>query len=195
LLAEALLHCASCGPRDEVYEEALSAAVGYRERRPDDSAADYLVGRAALGAGDHERAVGALGDFVSFHPDHCPARINLGLAYVGLRRWESAERELGAAALCAPRSADTLDSLALVYRVQGRLEEALATYERLQTLEPSPAVEEAIREVRYNLEARAINQAADEEEERRRLRQIEADRAYQIMQDKIRRYMLAVRDE
>ena len=195
LLAEALLRGGAAQPREERYAEALAAARAYRERRPGDPEADNLVGRAALGAGRHQEAVEALTRFLSAAPEHCPARVNLALGQFGLRRWDAAERELNAAAVCAPRSAELLETLALVYRMQQRLEEALATYERLYALRPSPEVEESIREVRYNLEAQAMNRAADEDDERIRALQEKMDRDFRDMQDKIDRYNRAVADD
>lgn len=194
LLAEALIRGGPEQDRAKSYAEALQAARAYRESSPDDLAAENLVGRAALGAGEYEEAVDSFTRYLSAAPGHCPARVNLALGQVGLRRWEAAERELTAAAQCAPRSAEVLETLALVYRMEQRLEEALATYEKLNALRPSPQVEEAIREVTHNIEAQAINRAADEEDDRIRRERDEADRRAKAMQDKIDRYVRAVSD-
>lgn len=195
LLAEALLRGDPGEDRAESYGEALQAARAYLESGPGDPDADNLVGRAALGAGRYEEAVEAFTRYLSTAPEHCPARVNLALGQFGLRRWEAAERELKAAELCAPDSAEVLETLALVYRMQQRLEESLATYQRLHALRPSPEVEEAIREVTHNLEAVAINRAADEEDDRVRRERDEADRKAAAMRDKIARYLRAVSDD
>lgn len=194
LLAEALLRGDPGEARAEIYEEALRAARAYREANPDDPAAENLVGRAALGAGEHQQAVDALTRFLSSKPGHCPARVNLALGQLGLRRWEAAERELKAADECSPDSVVVLDRLALVYRLQQRLEESLETYERLRQFHPSPEVEQSIREVRYNLEAQAMNRAADEREEEIRIEKERVEREAAILQDKIDRYVRAVSD-
>lgn len=190
LLAETLLRKARRDPASavETYAQAMPAALAYRALVEDDPTADDLVARAALGAGQYPAAAEAFERFLSHRPSHCPAWINLALSRIGMERWDQAAQSLETALECDPDSVDSLEMLAMVYRLQQRLEESLATYERANSLRPSPAIEEAIAQVRHNIEVVEMNAGADRQDRRDRELQDQYDADYDDLQDKVRRW-------
>jgi tetratricopeptide (TPR) repeat protein len=197
VLAEALLRLdpPADTKKETFYGEAVDAAGTFLALHPGDAGALNLLGRTELAAGRFEEAVAHFGEVVAHDPQSCPARVNQGKAWIGLKRWEEAAKALEEARSCAPDSVPLLQTLGMVYRIQQRLEDSLAVYERAYQLNPSPAIAKAIEEVNYNIEARALNAAADEEDRRFREEQERLERERREMKEKIARWNQVTRDE
>jgi tetratricopeptide (TPR) repeat protein len=73
---------------------AYALLLPAEEQRVGDPAFDYLLGIAALDAGQATEAVFALERVVAVQPDNALARAELARAYATLREFESARREL-----------------------------------------------------------------------------------------------------
>lgn len=73
---------------------------------------------------------------LTLRDDYGPARGKLVEMAVGSRNWPIAERELRKLLESRPRDADLHYSLGVVVRAQGKLDEALASYEKALALDP-----------------------------------------------------------
>src|SRR5262249_50030835 len=107
--------------------------------RPDDAEAVYLVGRAALGAGQLEQAERLFLHVLSLDPRQCYAMVNLGRTYMALARWSEAEGYLRQASACAPRLAVVYETIGDLYIKTGMPQQAAVAYRRAEEIEPGAA--------------------------------------------------------
>lgn len=108
LLAAVLFACASGAGADALTERARTllqhndAGAAYKlllpheSQRAGDPEYDYLLGIAALDAGDRERAVFALERVLALQPDNLQARAEIARAYLAMGEHEAAKREFEA---------------------------------------------------------------------------------------------------
>ncbi len=104
--------------------EAYAILLPLEPVRAGDIAYDYLLGIAALDAGDPERAVFALERVLAVKPDYAQARAEIARAYLALGDREGARRELEAVKASAPppEVMATIDRfLAAISRPRARL--------------------------------------------------------------------------
>ncbi len=183
MLAEALMRIK---PDEAQSQEAFEAAAAYRSMNPQDPGAADLLGRAALGAGRTEEAISAFSSVLARDPDDCVARINLSLAHLASTRADLAEQTLAAAASCEAEQPRLLETLGMAQRIQGKYEEALATYEMAYEMRPTASAQRAIDELRHNIEVNAHNKAVDEQQRQ--------DREDEEMLDKIEQWTRFTQD-
>jgi len=168
LLALALMNAAAQGDdagKKRLYDEALAAAKKYEASAPSDFEAINLVGRCSLGAGDFAQSIAAFDRVLKLKPNYCPAIANKGKAQIAMSKWADAEASFRAVEKCDPKmTALAEENLGFVLRKQGKKEDALAAYEKAQTLKPSPSIAKAIEEIKYNIDVDQHNIAADETE-------------------------------
>jgi len=180
LLAESLISLGAATndePKKEtLYREALQAAEKYAQMNPNSYEAHNLVGRAALGAQQFDKAEQSFRRVLAQKPDYCYAMINLGKTYIARERWADAEGILNDAAECAPRMALVYENLGFVVEKQKRLEEAIDEYEKAMQIKPSAALRAAVQRCQENIEIRDHNLAMEEAE---RQQKEEAERAKQ----------------
>ncbi len=183
ILTESLLNLAR-ETRDEnkkqaLYVEAAQRAEKYRSLKPKDYLAVNLVGKAALGAGDFDKAEQAFQRVLAMKPDYCYAMVNLSKGYIAQERWKAAENILVKAAQCAPRMAIVYDSMGFAIQKQGRLEDAKAAYEKSLAINDDPGVRGRLDIVVQNIRVREANRAADEAEKAAAEKQALLDKEYQ----------------
>ncbi|MFQ5719227.1 MAG: tetratricopeptide repeat protein [Acidobacteriota bacterium] len=178
-LARALLNAALITRDREVkaanYKQAAVAAQAANAARPGFDALN-LLGRAQLGKGDAAHAVTTFKQVLKAKPDYCPARANMGQAYVNLKQFEPAAQILEEARKCDPQSTLVLNLLGLSYSNLGRRDEALATYEKSYELKASPVIAEKIDLVKKNIEI-AVENAATEAYNAEQMAELERERA------------------
>jgi tetratricopeptide (TPR) repeat protein len=183
MLAEALMRIE---PDKAQKEEAFEAATAYREMNPQDAGAAELLGRAALAAGRTEQAISSFSFVLVGDPGDCVARINLSLALLASKRADLAEETLTAAKHCDAEQPLLLETLGMVHRIQGRYEEALATYELAYEMQPTASVQKALEEVNHNIEVLKHNEAVEEQQR--------LDREDEAMLDKIEQWTRFTQD-
>lgn len=122
-----------------------------------------LLARAYLGSDRFQDAVGAFEKAIALNPRHGYAHFNRGEAYKGLKDWASAEKEYVRAAELMPGNPDVLATLAYCYEQLAKqdkgvsLDQALAYYNKANSLRPKPAMKEAIARVQQNIQIREEN--------------------------------------
>lgn len=193
-LALALTNQAQESKSDAMYAEALQAAKAYRAKHTSDPEAANLVGRAALGAGNYDLAVQTFDEVLKMKPNHCPAMMNKGKAYVGMSKWKSAEGPLSQVQSCDSKIAPMAqETLAFVYRKQASetkgweqqivmYKKSLAAYEKAKSMKPSSSIDRAINEIRQNIETIQFNKSADAAEAAQRAEQERLDREFEEKQ-------------
>jgi tetratricopeptide (TPR) repeat protein len=143
LHGEALLNLAlttrSDREKDKVYAKALSEAEAFRKLKPNSFDAENLVGRAALGAKQYDKAVTAFRNALKKQPDHCNAMINLGKALMSKKDWASSFRSFENATKCDPKMGMAWENMAYTQQKQEKLEDAIKTYEKALSLDPNSA--------------------------------------------------------
>ncbi len=77
-------------------QAAYKLLLPYESERAGDPEFDYLLGIAALDAGDAERAIFALERVLAVRPDHLQARAEIARAYMATGEREAAKREFQA---------------------------------------------------------------------------------------------------
>jgi tetratricopeptide (TPR) repeat protein len=195
LLSEALMRSATGEAREGMYVEALTAAEVYRELAPQDPVAVYLVGRAALGAGDLDRAETSFEQFLEQRASNCFAWVNLSRARIALEQWVEAEQSLETAIRCDADSAPAHLALAHVYEEQERLDEAVAAYQAASERWPSPELEKSIDRVRRNIQIREFNAGVAEQERLDRIKQENADKEADDLQEKVNKWIRTTRED
>jgi len=76
-------------------------------------------------------------------PDNAPARIHLGIVYMGENRHAEAVSQFEAAVKADPQSVKALTGLGAAYRSVGRLEDAVAAHEAALRVDPNQSVPHA----------------------------------------------------
>jgi Flp pilus assembly protein TadD len=169
LLADALINMGaestSDSQKDTLYTEALQYAERFQKAEPSNFEASNLVGRAALGATDYDKAEQAFKKVLAQESDYCYAMVNLGKTYIAMKRWKDAEAILKEAAVCAPRMSVIYESLGFALQKQERLQEAVEAYEKGYDIKPSESVRNAIDICKQNIEVRQHNQMVAQEEQ------------------------------
>ncbi len=178
LLSESLMNIAAGQSKQAAqptWDDAMSWAEKYRAKNPGEFEAVNLVGRAALGAGEFQKAVQSFDKVLQMKPSYCYAMINRSKAYIALEKWSDAEKSLKQADQCDPNSSLVWDSLGFVYRKQEKLDESLTAYQKAYAIKPSSSIEKSIDEVKHNIEVAQFNAEASKKEEEQRL-QAEAEK-------------------
>jgi tetratricopeptide (TPR) repeat protein len=173
-LVEALLEMAAGETRAQakkaLYTEALQAAERVLKLEPNQYQSHNLVGRSALGAGDYARAEQSFRRVLAQRSDYCWAMANLGKTYLAQQRWAAAESIFTDATTCAPKLAVALEGLGLAQQKQGKLPEAIASYEAAQKNKRSDATARAIAQCRQDL---ASGVAPTDEIEARKIKRVQ----------------------
>ncbi|GAB4236730.1 MAG: hypothetical protein Kow00109_10410 [Acidobacteriota bacterium] len=116
-------------------ESALQEFAAAERLAPKLRSLHYHIGFAYKAMGDNERAIGELEKEVAFHPDHIPARMELGELYVKANRPEQAIPHLQAV-LEKVNSADVYYAYGKALHEVGRSEEALKALQEASRLDP-----------------------------------------------------------
>lgn len=157
LVIEAILRVASRtsdrAEKDAAYAKALELAAKRAEVLSDDPDADYLFGRAALGAGRFEEAGEAFRRVLAIRPRQCFAMVNLARALLAMEREVEAEGFLQRATACAPRLPAVHETLGQLFLRLGRDAEAARAFTRALALDPTPTATAGFREARRRLAA------------------------------------------
>lgn len=199
LLAESLINLGA-GAGDEarkesLYKEALQTADKFLQLNPNSYEAHNLVGRAALGAQQFEKAEQSFRRVLAQKPDYCYAMINLGKTYIARERWADAEGILKDAAECAPRMALVYENLGFVVEKQQQLEEAIKQYEKAMQIKPSAALRAAVERCQANIEVRDHNLAMEEAERKQKEEEERARLEYEEAKAKEEEWKKRTRDE
>jgi len=110
-------------------DEALAASKRVTVIAPHDPMGWYNVGLLHLALNQHDSAIRAFKQCVSLRPNYPEAYFNLGLAYEHRGFQEDAIISLKRCASLSPLLApDAYNSLAIMYRKEGRFEEAVAVH-------------------------------------------------------------------
>jgi len=182
-LAQALLDMGAEAKDDAakkaLYAEALQVADRVVKLKPNDYQSYNLAGRSALGAQDYPKAEQSFRKVLAQKPDYCWAMANLGKTYLAQARWADAEGILTDATKCAPRLAVAFESLGFAQQKQGKLAQAVQTYEAAQAIKSSDSVARAIATCKQNLEIAEHNQMIASEEAEAEAAEAEAKRQYE----------------
>ena len=175
LLVESLIDLAakaSGAAAQSKYRETLVEAERFLEFDSSSFDARYLVGRAALGAGEFDKAIASFQEVLRKKPNHCRAMTNMGTAYQAKSDWTNALAALENATSCDPK-------LNLAWQTKGfvvqktasetkdlneqikKYEEAIAAYKRALALKPSGSIEKKIRICQKNIEVARENLGMD----------------------------------
>jgi len=199
LLAESLINlgaeAGSDAQKAAFYKEALQTAEKFAQMKPNSYEAHNLVGRAALGAGEFDKAEQSFRRVLAQKPDYCYAMINMGKTFIARERWADAEGILNDAAQCAPRMALVYENLGFVIEKQKRLEEAIAQYEKAMQIKPSAALRAGVERCQANIEVRDHNVAMEEAEQQQKEEEEQARLEYEEAQKKAKEWEKATRDE
>jgi tetratricopeptide (TPR) repeat protein len=180
-LVEALLDMAAREPnrraKGALYAEALEAAERVLKLEPNQYQSHNLVGRSALGAGDYARAEQSFRRVLAQRSDYCWAMANLGKTYIAQQRWAAAESIFIDATTCAPKLPIALEGLGLAQQKQGKLSEAILSYQAAQKSKPSDATARAIAQCKQDLASGVAPttgpQAVDSELEARKKKRVQ----------------------
>jgi tetratricopeptide (TPR) repeat protein len=122
-------------------DEALNVARELARRRPDDAMAWYNVGLISLNAGKKDSASRAFKRAIAIRANYPEAHFNLAVALEGQGFHEDAVKSFKRAASMKPElAADAYNSIAILYRKEGRFEEALAMHDQAIALRDTSAV-------------------------------------------------------
>jgi len=182
LLAESLINLGGAtdgeAEKAKYYKQALAEAEEVARKRPSSGDALYLVGRAALGAGNYPRAVEALDAAVAKDPKNCRALINLGRAHLGAKNWDKALGPLDRAIACDSKLEMAWESKGFALQQLKEYDAAIAAYERAIAIKPTSKsrLEEYIQVSRQNSATREHNADVEKEEaeQERKVREEEA---------------------
>lgn len=105
-----------------------------------DPQALYQTGRYFQGQGRYEQAIDAYRQVIAANPNHVDAHNALGVIHSLQNRSELAEQAFRAALDIASDAARVHNNLGYHLMVNGRVEEALASFERARALEPLDAM-------------------------------------------------------
>lgn len=187
-VALALRHAAAAVDPDERkarYRRALVAADAALAEEPGRAELHNHAGRAALGAGDLERARVELTAVVEADPGQCYALTNLMKVEIAVTDWSAAEGWGRRAVACDGGLVHPQRQMGFVLEKQGRLEDSLVFYERALEIAPDAATVEAVERILHNLDAAEHNRRIDELEQEDRNREEEWRRRQQELRRKI----------
>ena len=168
------------------YREALAEAQRFLEFDSSSFAARYLVGRAALGAGEFDKAIASFQEVLRKKPDLCRAMTNMGTAYQAKSDWANALSSLENATRCDPGLNFAWQTKGFVVQKTAsatkdpnekikKYGEAIAAYRKALEIKPSASVEKKIRICQENIRVAEENLGMDREE-LENLRQIEEEK-------------------
>jgi len=109
-------------------------AVRARKLDPDDPEVAYLLGAVQERRGDEAAALAQYRRALARHPEHLPSRYRLLELMVAARSWEGAAEQARAILQRNPGDARVHLALGIALRNQGKVDEALAEYERAEAL-------------------------------------------------------------
>jgi tetratricopeptide (TPR) repeat protein len=109
-------------------------AVRARKLDPDDPEIAYLLGSVQERRGDEAAALAQYRRAVARHPEHLPSRYRLLELMVAARSWEGAAEQARAILQRNPGDARVHLALGIALRNLGKVDEALAEYERADAL-------------------------------------------------------------
>lgn len=168
LLAEALLNmgaeATSDATKKKFYADAVREADEFSRLSPNSLDARYLVGRAALGAGQYQKAIEAFDKVLTMKSNHCNAMVNMGKAYMALQNWGSALQAMANATTCNPGMAVAWESKGFALQKQKKYDEAIKAYEKAMAIKPSPQVRDYIELCRQNKDVVDYNQSIEAQE-------------------------------
>ncbi len=186
LLGESLLNLGAETSVDaskrQFFSEALANAEALFRLEPGSADASYLLGRAALGAGEFDRAVTTLKGVTQKQPDNCNAQTNLGKAFLAKKDWANALAALEAATQCAPRLGVAWESKGLALQMLRRYEDALAAYGEAKRIKPGRSLDSAIASCQKSLEIAQFNKQVDSIEAQQRVEEEESRREFEEQQ-------------
>ena len=197
-LARALLNVAQAetdkAAKISHYTDAVRAAQAANTARQGFDAENALA-RAYLGAGQSAKAIPAFQAALESKPGYCPARVNLGQAYLAQEAWGPAADNLALASQCDPSNTLVLNRLALAYTKLERREEALVVYEKSYEIKADPQIADDMNRLKQNIDIAAENILTDEFNAEQ-LAALEKDKAelarqqaeYEAEQERIRKY-------
>ncbi|HEX4822705.1 MAG TPA: tetratricopeptide repeat protein [Candidatus Polarisedimenticolaceae bacterium] len=119
-----------------LYGQALEFAQRLSSLTPDDMDAMHLVGRAALGAGQLDKAESVFRHVLDREPRQCYAMINLGRTFCAAQKYPEAKQWLQRAEACAPRLGLVYETLGDLYLKMGLPDEAANAFRRADDLSP-----------------------------------------------------------
>lgn len=135
----ALFERANGALQDARWIEAETLLLEITADQPELAGPWYNLARALIGQGREEDAVTALQRAVAASPDHCAAHSELGVLLRRRGEFAAAEAHYLACLERRPDYAPALLNLGILYELYlGRLDEALAAYERYQALAADP---------------------------------------------------------
>ena len=194
LLGESLINLAakagSEAEKKRLYGEALAEAEKFLAKQPSNKSR-YLAGRAALGAGQYDKAIKMFGDVVRAEPGNCNALANAGKAHTAKGDWTNALASLEAATKCKPSMRLAWENMGFVLQKissglktqpaaqQKRYTEAIAAYEKARKIKPSTSIENAIRTCRENIKISQENQGMDQAEAAQKAAEEQANREFE----------------
>jgi len=179
LLVEALLNVAAKTNGETAkkakYREALDEAEKFLAASAGSTDARYLVGRAALGAGQFDNSIKAFQDVLKQEPGNCNAKANLGKAYTAKGDWANAASSLEAATTCDPKMGLAWEGMGFVLQKQAsgskdyavqqtNYEKAITAYEKALAIKPSDSISRALEDCRHNLQISIDNQSMEVQE-------------------------------
>jgi len=135
-----------------LYVEAMGPAQVYQRLQPGFEAS-FLLGQAALGAGQYPQSEQALSAALAEKPGFCPALLSLGMAQAWQEKWPEAERNLSESTRCAQQPPAIHEALGYVQIKQNKLAEALASYQAAHQIQPTETNTKAIEALQARLGA------------------------------------------
>jgi tetratricopeptide (TPR) repeat protein len=173
LLVEAMLNVAAKtsgeSAKKSKYGDALAEAEKFLAFAPSSTDAKYLVGRAALGAGQFDKSVGAFQDVLKAKSNHCNAMANMGKAHTAKGDWANALTSLENATRCDAGMSVAWEGMGFVLQKtasnskefavqQKNYQQAIAAYKKAQAIKPSSSISKAIETCEHNLSVSQENQ-------------------------------------
>jgi tetratricopeptide (TPR) repeat protein len=121
----------------KAYADALAQAEAYKKLEPNRFDAHNLVGRAALGAKQFDKAVSAFTAALQKDPSQCNAMVNQGKALMSKKDWANSYRSFENAAKCDPKMSMAWENKAYTLQKQEKLEQAIENYDKALSLNPN----------------------------------------------------------
>lgn len=159
------------------YGQALAQAEEFKKLKPNSFDADNMVGRAALGAKQYDKAVTAFTAALQKNPDRCNTMVNQGKALMSKKDWGNSYQSFDNATKCDPKMSMAWENKGYTLQKQEKLELAIENYDKALSLNPnSTFAAKNIEVCRTNLAVRRANQQMDatEAEQKRKAEEEEA---------------------